>query len=470
MINKKISLRTHILLPFVGIVVVCMLLIPISISKLLDWQFKHFVENKLSEDRQEAVLFLETMYNRCGFWNDDIISKIHGGFLHWPIIEAKVYDKDGKLVRIFSKQGRYQHHARRRRMPMHREREELKPANLVTFSEKLMVGPNEVGSVTFTVMSFKNGPEEAFLKNFNRHLYISVAFMILIAIFVAFVIAERIGRPILAVADTASKISKGSYKIDENIESNITEIQALIKSINKLGLDLREQELLRLRLMSDIAHELRSPVTIIKSHLEAFEDGVWEATTERLKLTVDEIDRLSKLISEVEKLSVLEGKESNLQLSQVNLSEELEKYLPVFDPLFKNKSVRLLRDIESDIYAVVDIQRIRQALGNLLSNALRYTDREGAVIISLNKIGNIFNLSVEDSGIGISENDLPNIFERFYRTDQSRSRASGGMGIGLTITKAIVEAHGGILTVESVEGKGSKFTIKIPIKIDKELL
>ena len=82
MINKKISLRTHILLPFVGIVVVCMLLIPISISKLLDWQFKHFVENKLSEDRQEAVLFLETMYNRCGFWNDDIISKIHGGFFH----------------------------------------------------------------------------------------------------------------------------------------------------------------------------------------------------------------------------------------------------------------------------------------------------------------------------------------------------------------------------------------------------
>ena len=243
----------------------------------------------------------------------------------------------------------------------------------------------------------------------------------------------------------------------------------LIESIRKLGLDLQEQELLRIRLMSDIAHELRSPVAIIKSHLEAFADGVWEATEERLDLTVEEIDRLSALISEVETLSALEERDDNLELSLTNLSDELEKSLLLYDPLFQNKSVTLLREIEPNIVAVVDIQKINQAVGNLLSNALRYTDEENTVTLSLKNIGNVIELSVKDSGIGISAQDLPNIFERFYRTDKSRSRASGGMGIGLAIAKAIIEGHGGTLSVESTEGVGSKFTIKIPLKINKEL-
>ena len=467
MINKKISLRTQMLLTYVGIVIICMLVIPVSISRLLDWQFKHFVENKLSEDRQEATLFLEAIYNRCGFWNDEVISKIHGGFLHWPIIEATVYDKNGAHIRTFSKQSR--HHGGRMRAPLNRNRSNLNASKLLTFSNKLTSQGREIGSVSFTVISFKNGPEEAFLKRFNKILYISVAFMIIISIFIAFLMAEKISRPILSIAKRALNISKGSYNLDSKIKTNITEIQVLIESIRKLGLDLQEQELLRIRLMSDIAHELRSPVAIIKSHLEAFADGVWEATEERLDLTVEEIDRLSALISEVETLSALEERDDNLELSLTNLSDELEKSLLLYDPLFQNKSVTLLREIEPNIVAVVDIQKINQAVGNLLSNALRYTDEENTVTLSLKNIGNVIELSVKDSGIGISAQDLPNIFERFYRTDESRSRASGGMGIGLAIAKAIIEGHGGTLSVESTEGVGSKFTIKIPLAINKEL-
>lgn len=460
MINNKRSLRTHMLLTYVGIVIICMLAIPISISKLLDWQFGHFVENKLFEDRHEVVLFLEDIYSRENSWDSELLSRLNGGFLHWPIIEATLYDKEGVTIKTFSKQSR---RGRRRSMKVNEKAENRKPGKLVTYNEKLSVNGNEIGRVSFTIMSFKNGPEELFLKKFNKLLYLSMTFMLLIAVLISFFMAERISRPILNVIKRAHKISSGTYQKNDEIKSNITEIQALIDSINRLGLGLEEQELLRRRLMSDIAHELRSPVAVIKSHLEAFEDGVWEATPKRLKLTVSEIDRLSKLISEVETLSVLEGKDSNLMLSKVNFSKELEQFLLIFDPLYNNKSVTLIRKIQTNVTAVVDMPKIRQVVGNLLSNALRYVDSGNTVTFSLNCLKDYIEFYVQDNGIGISENDLPNIFERFYRSDVSRSRASGGIGIGLAITKAIVNAHGGSITVESIEGKGSTFTVRLPL-------
>ena len=218
--------------------------------------------------------------------------------------------------------------------------------------------------------------------------------------------------------------------------------------------------------MSDIAHELRNPVTIVKSHLEAFEDGVWEPTSERLRLTVSEIDRLSKLISEVGNLYAIEGTENSLSISAANISDELERIVLSFSPLVAKKSVSLTADIEGGAEAAVDIGKLRQAVTNLLSNALRYTDEGGKVLLSLKTLPDYLEIIVRDNGIGIAKSDLPNIFERFYRADKSRTRASGGMGIGLAITKAIAEAHGGTIRVESTEGEGSTFIITLPVRRD----
>ena len=201
--------------------------------------------------------------------------------------------------------------------------------------------------------------------------------------------------------------------------------------------------------MSDIAHELRNPVAVIKSHLEAIEDGVWEPTPERIRLTVSEVDRLSQLIREVEKLTSIEGAAHSLSVEETDASSVVEKASLVFDPLYKNKGVELKRDIEPGVMMQLDGAKMRQVVENLLSNALRYTDAGGSV-------------TVADTGIGIAAKDLPYIFERFYRTDVSRARTSGGIGIGLAIVKAIVEAHGGTIEVESEPGKGTRFTVKIP--------
>ena len=214
--------------------------------------------------------------------------------------------------------------------------------------------------------------------------------------------------------------------------------------------------------MSDIAHELRNPVTIVKSHLEAFEDGIWEPTPDRIKLTVSETDRLSKLISEVGVLYAIEGENNSLVFENANLSEELERSQLTFAPLFANKEVELVGDIEPSLTVSADMGKLRQAVENLLSNALRYTDKGGKVILSLKSMSSNVEITVKDSGIGISKSDLPNIFERFYRADKSRARVSGGMGIGLAIAKAIVEGHGGTISAESTEGIGSTFVITLP--------
>ena len=457
----KRSLHTQMLLQYVAIVIICMIVIPASISKLLDHQFRRFAEEKLVEDQQEIVLFMQQIYSRGDSWNSVLLSELKGDFLRWPIIRAVLFDADGVVVREFRRQMKHGMDGTRGNPRWLKDGGTAK--ELVFRDEPIIVRGRKVGTIRFICLPFNDSREGGFLREFNRHMAYAVAFMIVIAVLIAFYMAERISRPVLNVAKRASAISEGHYKIADKMSSDITEIQTLIDSIDRLGLALEAQEELRKRLISDMAHELRNPVTIIKSHLEAFEDGVWEPTAERVRLTVGEIDRLSGLITEVENLMSIESADGCISLLPANLSEELENIALAFDPLFANKSVSLTRDIQPDVDVNADMAKMRRAVENLLSNALRYTDPGGKVTVSLRRLERVAEISVSDTGIGIPQKDIPYIFERFYRTDESRARKSGGMGIGLAIVKAIVEAHGGSIRVDSKVGAGSIFTVTIPL-------
>ncbi len=456
----KRSLRTQMLIQYAALVIICMLIIPAVISRLLDWQFRNFAEARLDDDRQEVVLLLQGLYERTNSWDAVRAGASLSDAMRWPVIGITVYDSDGAVVRGLSRGMKMRGGAK----GPHSMKHMMADVRCRMVDEPIVVDGVNVGKVSFTCLPFNDSREGEFLRQFNRHLYIAVAFMLVLSALVAFFMADRISRPVLNAAKRAHLISGGKYRIDDSMSSDITEIQTLIESMNRLGVALETQEELRKRLMSDIAHELRNPVTIIKSHLEAFEDGVWEPTPERIRLTVGEIDRLSKLISEVGSLYSIEGTENSISLASVNMSEEMARLALSFDPMFANKSVVLEKEIEHGIEAVADIAKMRQAAANLLSNALRYTDSGGHVLFSLKSCSGSLEILVRDNGIGIAKSDLPNIFERFYRADKSRARASGGMGIGLAIAKAIVEAHGGNIRVESSEGEGSAFTMTIPLE------
>lgn len=451
---KTRSLRTKLLFQYLALVLICMVVIPALISLQIHKQFYKYSSEKLTEDEQQIISLVEKSLVAGN--NDG--KNFQGEMLNWPVTRFTVTNKEGQSLFTVK-------HTPRKVAPNQAERDK-QIEKLLTVQKFALHSANKekIGEITFYIVPFKISREGRFMQVFQRDMYAGVAVMLLFAVIFAMFMTRKIVRPLLKTAEQAKKISEGSYIAEKHEQSDIKEIQMLLDSVDRLGTELAEQEELRKRLMSDIAHELRNPVTVVKAQLEAFADGVWEPTAERLQLTLTEIDRLSLLIKEVEGLTTLAKGYETLSISVTDLSQLTKKSALSFEPLFKNKGVELKLDIEEGLELAIDPARIRQAVENLVSNALRYTDKGGSVKVSLARSDKRVTLSVADTGIGMAKEELPHIFERFYRTDKSRTRASGGMGIGLAIVKAIIEAHGATITAQSEEGKGSCFTVTFQTK------
>jgi signal transduction histidine kinase len=217
-------------------------------------------------------------------------------------------------------------------------------------------------------------------------------------------------------------------------------------------------------LTQDISHELRTPLTILQSHIEAISDGIWEPTPEKLAICKNEVERLIKLVEQLKDLTDIENHTIAREIERYNLSESIMQILEAFTLEFKEKDIKLVTNITQNVYIYGDKDKIGRAIINIISNALKYTNPWGSVYVSLNDAKNDIKITIEDTGIGIDQKDLPYIFERFYRSDESRSRKTGGTGIGLTIAKTLIETHGGKITVESQKGRGTRFTVVLPKK------
>jgi histidine kinase len=228
---------------------------------------------------------------------------------------------------------------------------------------------------------------------------------------------------------------------------------------------LEQVETMRRRLIGDVAHELRTPLTAIKGFAEALTDGVLPASAETYLQIHTEADRLSRLVDDLQELSRVESRAMQLKIHPADLSALIQTVLKRLQYQFDEKQVTLTPYLPHDpIFILADEDRIIQVLTNLIGNALQYTPSSGTVTISIARDKNDARVSVRDTGFGIPPNQLNHIFDRFYRVDKSRSRAHGGSGIGLTIAKHLIEAHGGKIWAESAgENKGSVFLFTLPL-------
>lgn len=298
-----------------------------------------------------------------------------------------------------------------------------------------------------------------FLKVINNFLLLVGILSVGSITVISVILSKKISKPIAKVSNMTKVIEAGNYKNKLVYSSNIKEVDDLISSINNLADTLGDQENLRKRLTTDIAHELRTPLTSIQGHLEAIIDGIWEPSEERLGSINDEVIRLSSLVNKLRDISSIENTES-LSKEEVNLKELIKNigYNMEINALDKNISISY--ELE-DIVCMVDRGKFSQVIVNILSNAIKYTDKDGKVYVKLYKKDNKVMISIRDTGVGIAKKDLKYIFERFYRTDKSRSRETGGIGVGLTIAKKIVKLHDGDIYVNSEIGTGTEFIISI---------
>jgi signal transduction histidine kinase len=309
---------------------------------------------------------------------------------------------------------------------------------------------------------FSASPDRKFLIAINLIYLAAAGISLLIGFFLRRRVSGMFLDPIYSIQENAKYIEEGNFRGVMDVETKTIELDALSRSINNMALRLEQQERLRKRLTSDIAHELRTPLSTVNSHLEAFIDGVWEPTPERLTLLQDEIRRLTNLIKDLGDLSYMESGEISLAMKEISLSGLIANVVENFEPLFVSDGKNITSDIEEGIITKGDSDRLNQVFINIVANSLKYTNTGGNVSVALKIEGESAIVTVSDDGIGISSDDIPFVFERFYRSDRSRSRETGGKGIGLTISKALVEAHKGIIGIESTDGKGTTVNVSIP--------
>lgn len=305
--------------------------------------------------------------------------------------------------------------------------------------------------------------EQNFEDAVNSSLLRSSVAAIVVAGIVSLFISQRITRPLRQLASASQQLAAGQFP--EPLQpSSRDEIGDLTHHFNQMSQSLAEQEKLRQQLIADISHELKTPLATIKGYMEGLQDGIIPATSETFLLVQEEADRLQRLVHDLQELSKAEAGSIDLNESDVNLKELITSTVAWIQPQFEGKYLDLKAQLPAETVTLRgDVDRLRQVLLNLLGNALNYTPQGGNVTVSLSTDNGQVNIAVQDSGVGLSAQDLQRVFQRFYRVDKSRARVSGGSGIGLTVSKHIVEAHGGSIAASSDgPGQGSTFTVTLP--------
>lgn len=461
-VRKYKSLNFKVIVPSIVIIIIVTLL-TVFISKFyFDKKFGDYIMIKNQNTVQNILMELSEQYSD-NQWNYKNIEKITYNSLDKGIIVA-LYDKEDKEIMNIEKNSKDKCNRIMNFIKSSMEGKygsttsQFKPVYypLIKSGEKI----GEV-RVKFYGPIFYMQNELVFLDIVNKIILGIGVLLILASTVIGFIISRSITRPINKLMTKAKYISKGEYDKKIEINTDILEINDLINSINNLSQSIKEQENIRKRLTGDISHELKTPLTNIQSHLEAMIDGIWEPTEERLLSVKEEAERLSSLVSDMQKLNKYDESSIKLKKDNVNISDIICFVIFQFSNLAKSKNIKIEYE-KKNINLYCDKDKITQALVNILSNAIRYSNEGSTIFIEEKLKDNKVIISIEDQGIGISEEDLKYVFERFYRADKSRTRATGGTGIGLTIVKSIVSSHGGEVKLESKLGEGSKFTIILP--------
>lgn len=319
-----------------------------------------------------------------------------------------------------------------------------------------------VGILLVPKSSERSPLDYEFLRRLNASIFFSAIATTLFALFLAILLSINISRPIRELTKATHAMANGGLGQQVPVRSR-DEIGELAKSFNKMSSELARSFNLRKQMTADIAHELRTPIALILGHAEGVKDGVLQPTRENFEIIREEAERLEHLINDLRTLSLADAGELFVEFQPVDVNSFMSDIHAHYLTLFNQKRITLnLEPAPEILKANLDPGRFAQVLNNILDNALRHTPAGGNVWMKTKLSENRIQLSVKDSGEGVSSEEAAHIFDRFYRADQARNRDDGGSGLGLAIARSIVEMHNGRIWAESEKGKGLRVTIELP--------
>ena len=337
----------------------------------------------------------------------------------------------------------------------------LAPAN---FAQQMthMQG-NGAGMMGQRMIELDTELKAGFQDALNNALILAGIAAILTAMGVSWFVSQRIINPIRLLVGLSQRIASGHYEQRLHLDTR-DELGELVDSFNRMTQSLANTEAMRVQLLGDVTHELKTPLASIKGYMEALQDGVLPVTPETFQLIHQEADRLERLVRDLQQLSQTEAGQVSMNIQDHKPDGIVQGVIDRMRPQFNEKGILLHVDVPQILPEVrADRDRTAQVLTNLIGNALQYTNSGGEVRITAISDHGYVRFTVADTGCGLAATDLNLVFQRFYRVDKSRSRASGGSGIGLTLAKHLIEAQGGDISATSAGvGKGSQFTFTLP--------
>lgn len=454
------TLRSRILFYFL-IVSLCGILLT-SFSVL--WGFEDHFNNYLRENREKNISLIEEEAKREYKETGNLVSEQMAGLMHEQAMTEslfyQVYDESNQLLvdttMMLGMMGS---------MGMGQSEAILNKDDYLVETYKLSLDDQTIGSIKVYFPNSLLEEDFSFLNTIKQNIYIAAIITIILSIIFSMMFSKRLVAGFNSFSNAVYALKEHKWHTQVPVEELTGEMQPLAHSLNNLAKSLSKEETLRKQFTADLAHELRTPLATLRSQIEAYQDGIWEPTPERLQQSHSELMRLVRLVNELERLLAAENPQIKLQKKDIEGGQVVALVGSQFNTAYQEKGVNLhIVKPEKEYWFKADKDRVIQVITNILNNALQYTPvGKNVTICILDKAGYV-GFSVKDEGVGIKEEDLPFVYERFYRGDKSRDRKTGGIGIGLSIVKALVDAHQGEIKIESELGIGTKVTVYFPKK------
>ena len=434
----------------------------LSVVLAFTWegQFQSYARQNMQRLAEQTAENLALQYEGEGGWTVDALSYATYASKSFPDVSVQVFDARGNLIYDDPVDDDGDG------MPGGDAREPGRVGRFIPVGVDSMVSANVttstgtvVGSVRMWTLesdALLTRSDVAFRTSSYNAIAVAAAIAITVALVIGYLFSRSLAQPIQRITNTAARIRNGDLTARTGLTGD-DEFGRLGETFDSMASEVEHDIKFEHRLTSDVAHELRTPLMATLATVEAMQDGVLPADDEHFETVASEVRRLSRLVDAMLHLSRIESDTSDLVVERTDSMQE---------QLFKEKDLSLRFDDRTpshELNAEINPDLIREAITNLMSNAMRYTPEGGSVVISIERERTDALISVRDTGIGIAKEDISRVFSRFWRSDASRERVSGGLGVGLSLTKEIADRHNGNIVVESELGKGTTFTLRIPL-------